>query len=129
MIRRVMSHDDFPIPVSPDWGGGSAALDSSRLFLPPFDVESAIVILRRHAEMVWLLPFLATAGSLIAAAMVFWIGRKIGNNGLEHWISPRMLESVRRKVRYKGAIALVLPALCPHLSRSCLLSWPAERCR
>ena len=92
---------------------GSAALDSSRLFLPPFDVESAIVILRRHAEMVWLLPFLATAGSLIAAAMVFWIGRKIGNNGLEHWISPRMLESVRRKVRYKGAIALVLPALLP----------------
>jgi len=92
---------------------GLAALDSSRLFLPPFDVESAIVILRRHAEMVWLLPFLATAGSLIAAAMVFWIGRKIGNNGLEHWISPRMLESVRRKVRYKGAIALVLPALLP----------------
>ena len=92
---------------------GSAALDSSRLFLPPFDVESAIVILRRHAEMVWLLPFLATAGSLIAAAMVFWIGRKIGKNGLEHWISPRVLESVRRKVRYKGAIALVLPALLP----------------
>ena len=92
---------------------GLAALDSSRLFLPPIDVESAIVILRRHAEMVWLLPFLATAGSLIAAAMVFWIGRKIGNNGLEHWISPRMLESVRRKVRYKGAIALVLPALLP----------------
>jgi hypothetical protein len=22
MIRRVMSHDDFPIPVSSDWGGG-----------------------------------------------------------------------------------------------------------
>ena len=92
---------------------GSAALDSSRLFIPPIDVEAAIVILRRHSEIVWLLPFLATAGSLIGAAMVFWIGRKIGNNGLEHWISPRVLESVRRKVRYKGAIALVLPALLP----------------
>jgi membrane protein DedA with SNARE-associated domain len=92
---------------------GSAALDSSRLFIPPIDVEAAIVILRRHSEIVWLLPFLATAGSLIGAAMVFWIGRKIGNNGLEHWISPRVLESVRRKVRNKGAIALVLPALLP----------------
>ena len=92
---------------------GSAALDSSRLFVPPIDVEAAIVILRRHSEIVWLLPFLATAGSLIGAAMVFWIGRKIGNNGLEHWISPRVLESVRRKVRNKGAIALVLPALLP----------------
>ena len=92
---------------------GSAALDSSRLFIPPIDLEAAIVILRRHSEMVWLLPFLATAGSLIGAAMVFWIGRKIGNNGLEHWISPRVLESVRREVRNKGAIALVLPALLP----------------
>ena len=92
---------------------GSAALDSSRLFIPPIDLEAAIVILRRHSEIVWLLPFLATAGSLIGAAMVFWIGRKIGNNGLEHWISPRVLESVRRKVRNKGAIALVLPALLP----------------
>ena len=90
-----------------------SAVDSSRLFLHPLDVDTAIVLLRRHSEIVWLLPFLATAGSLIGAAMVFWIGRKIGNNGLEHWISPRVLESVRRKVRNKGAIALVLPALLP----------------
>ena len=93
-------------------GAGFAALDSSGPFLP-MDVESAIVIVRRHSEIVWLLPVLATAGSLVVAAMAFWIGRKIGKNGLEHWISPRMLESVRRKVRYKGAIALVLPALLP----------------
>ena len=92
---------------------GLAALDSSGLFFPPMDVEAAIVILRRHSEIVWLLPFLATAGSLIGAAMVFWIGRKIGNNGLEHWISPGLLESVRRKVSHKGAVALVLPALLP----------------
>ena len=92
---------------------GLEALDSSRLFVPPMDVEAAIVVLRRHSEIVWLLPFLATAGSLIAAAMVFWIGRKIGKNGLQHWISPRVLESVTRKVSHKGAVALVLPALLP----------------
>ena len=79
-----------------------AALDSSGLFFPSMDVDAAIVILRRHSELVWLLPFLATAGSLIAAAMAFWIGRKIGKNGLEHWISPGVLESVKREVRHKG---------------------------
>ena len=92
---------------------GLAALDSSGIFVPPMDVEAAIVILRRHSEIVWLLPLLATAGSLIGAAMAFWIGRKIGRNGLEHWISPGVLESVRREVRHKGAVALVLPALLP----------------
>ena len=92
---------------------GSAALDSSRLIFPPIDVEAAIVILKRHSEIVWLLPFLATAGSLIGAAMAFWIGRKIGKNGLEHWVSPGVLESVRREVSHKGAVALVLPALLP----------------
>jgi membrane protein DedA with SNARE-associated domain len=92
---------------------GLAPLDSSGLFVPPMDVEALIVILRRHSEIVWLVPFLATAGSLIGAAMAFWIGRKLGNNGLEHWISPGVLESVRREVRNKGAVALVLPALMP----------------
>ena len=91
---------------------GFAALDSSGPFLP-MDVESAIVIVRRHSEIVWLLPVLATAGSLIVAAMAFWIGRKIGKNGLEHWISPGVLESVRHQVSQKGAVALVLPALLP----------------
>ena len=92
---------------------GLAALDSSGPFFPSMDVEAAIAILRRHSEIVWLLPFLATAGSLIGAAMAFWIGRKIGKNGLEHWISAGVLESVRREIRHKGAVALVLPALLP----------------
>jgi membrane protein YqaA with SNARE-associated domain len=94
-------------------GAGFAALDSSGPFFPLMDAEAAIVFLRRHSEIVWLLPVLATAGSLIGAAMAFWIGRKIGKNGLEHWVSPGVLESVRREVSHKGAVALVLPALLP----------------
>jgi membrane protein YqaA with SNARE-associated domain len=90
-----------------------AGLDSSKLFFLPTDVEAAIVILRRHSEIVWLLPFLATAGSMIGAAMTFWIGRKIGENGLKHWISPGLLERVKDKVRHRGAVALILPALLP----------------
>lgn len=90
-----------------------AALDSSGLFVPPRDFEAAIVILRRHSEIVWLLPFVATAASVIGAAIAFWIGRKIGKNGLERWISPGVLDRVRYKVTNKGAVALVLPALLP----------------
>jgi membrane protein YqaA with SNARE-associated domain len=94
-------------------GAGLAPLDLSGLFLHPMDVEAVIVFLRRHSEIVWLLPFLATAGSLMGAAIVFWIGRKIGKKGLEQWISPRILENVRHEVGHKGAVALVLPALLP----------------
>lgn len=91
---------------------GFAAPDSPGLFFAPMDVEGAIVILRSHSEIVWLVPFLATAGSVIVAGMVFWIGRKIGANGLKHWISPGVLESARNEVR-QGSIALFLPALMP----------------
>lgn len=77
------------------------------------DVEAAIVMLKRHSEIVWLFPFFATASSVIAAAMVFWIGRKIGETGLAHWISPAVMERARSEVRHKGAFALTLPALMP----------------
>lgn len=77
------------------------------------DVEAAVLLLKRHSEIVWLFPFFATASSVIAAAMVFWIGRKIGEKGLEHWISPAVLEKARGEVRTKGAFALTLPALLP----------------
>jgi membrane protein DedA with SNARE-associated domain len=94
-------------------GSALAALDSSKIFFPLTNVEAATLLLRRHSEIVWLLPFLATAGSVIAAAMVFWIGRKIGEKGLERWISPVALENVKHKVRHNGAVALILPALLP----------------
>jgi membrane protein DedA with SNARE-associated domain len=92
---------------------GLAARDSSGLYLPHADLEAGIVILKHHPEVIWLLPFLATAGSVIGAAIPFWIGRKIGRNGLEHWISPGVLETARHEVSHKGEFALVLPALLP----------------
>jgi membrane protein YqaA with SNARE-associated domain len=92
---------------------GLAPLESSGLFFPPTDVEGAVAILRNHSEIVWLFPFLATACSVLGAAIAFGIGRKIGRNGLEQWISPGVLDSVRHKIGHKGVVALVLPALLP----------------
>jgi membrane protein YqaA with SNARE-associated domain len=93
---------------------GLAALDSSMLFFLPAAVDSAVVILSaRHQEMFWVFPLLATAGSLAGASVTYWIGAKIGGNGLEHWVSKRRQDRVRRKIKNKGAIALAVPALMP----------------
>lgn len=93
---------------------GLAALDSSMLFFLPGSVDAAVVILSaRHQEMFWIFPILATAGSLAGASVTFWIGRKIGENSLEYWVSKRRLDRVRCKIKDKGAIALAVPALMP----------------
>jgi membrane protein DedA with SNARE-associated domain len=94
-------------------GAGSAIVDSLGFFFSPTDFEEAIEFLRRHSEIVWFLPFLATAGSMIVAGIAFWIGRRFGTNGLGYWISPGLLEIARQEVGHRGAAALVLPALLP----------------
>ncbi len=45
--------------------------------------------------------------------LTFWIGKKIGEVGLERLIPERRLERVRCRVKDKGAIAMALPALLP----------------
>ena len=97
------------------WGAVlMAALDSSMLFFLPFGVDAVVIFLAaRDEQFWWMYPILATAGSLAGAALTFWIGRKIGEVGLERMIPERRLERVRCRVRDKGAIAMALPALMP----------------
>jgi membrane protein YqaA with SNARE-associated domain len=91
-----------------------AALDTSMLFFLPFGVDAVVIFLAaRDEQLWWLYAILATAGSLAGALLTFWIGRKIGEVGLERVIPERRLERVRCRVRDKGAIAMALPALLP----------------
>jgi membrane protein YqaA with SNARE-associated domain len=91
-----------------------AALDTSMLFFLPFGVDAVVIYLSaRDEQLWWVYPILATAGSLAGATLTFWIGRKMGEVGLERFIPERRLERVRCRVRDKGAIALALPALLP----------------
>ena len=91
-----------------------AALDTSMLFFLPFGVDTVVIYLSaRDEQFWWAYPILATAGSLVGATLTFWIGRKIGDVGLERIIPARRLERVRCRVRDKGAIAMALPALLP----------------
>jgi membrane protein YqaA with SNARE-associated domain len=91
-----------------------AAFDSSVLFFLPFGVDALVVYLSaRWRDFFWLVPILATAGSLAGAAVTFWIGAKAGETGLERFVHKGQLERIRRKVRKRGAIALAIPALMP----------------
>src|SRR6185369_2343980 len=65
-------------------------------------------------EYWWLVPLLATAGSVVGAALTFWMGVKIGEKGLDRWVpDERRLDRIRCRVREKGAIALAVLDLIP----------------
>ena len=91
-----------------------AALDSTIFFSLPFGIDAAVILLAaRDRAMAWSVPLLATAGSVAGAALSFWMGGKIGENGLERYVKPRRLNSIRKRVRNTGAIALAVLDLIP----------------
>jgi membrane protein YqaA with SNARE-associated domain len=90
------------------------ALDASLVFFMPFGVDAIVIYLAaRDANLFWIYPILAAAGSVLGAATTFWIGHKAGEVGLDRLISRRHLDRLRCQVRDKGAIALALPAIIP----------------
>jgi membrane protein YqaA with SNARE-associated domain len=98
------------------WWGLSviAALDSSMIFFLPLAVDIAVVIMvSRHRELFWLYPILASVGSLIGAAVTFYIGRKLGHAGLEHFVPKKRLDRFRKRIEEKGAVALAVLDLLP----------------
>lgn len=97
------------------WGAALlAALDTSMLFFLPFGVDAVVIYLAaRNQGLFWLYPILATAGSLAGAAVTFWIGKKLGEAGLERLVPARRLERMRCSMRDRGAIAMAIPALLP----------------
>ncbi|HMF94325.1 MAG TPA: VTT domain-containing protein [Vicinamibacterales bacterium] len=92
-----------------------AALDSTLFFSLPLGIDAAVIILAaRLREYWWIVPLLATTGSVIGAAITFWMGVKIGEKGLDRWVpDERRLDRIRRRIREKGAIALAVLDLIP----------------
>ena len=91
-----------------------AALDSTIFFSLPFGIDAAVILLAASDRaMAWSVPLLATAGSVAGAALSFWMGGKIGENGLERYVKPRRLNAIRKRVRNSGAIALAVLDLIP----------------
>ena len=91
-----------------------AALDSTMLFFLPLAVDIAVIVLSSRAhETFWIYPIIASLGSLCGAAVTYYIGYRIGDPGLERFVSPGRLARVRKKVGSKGAVAIAVLDLVP----------------
>jgi membrane protein YqaA with SNARE-associated domain len=90
------------------------ALDSTVFFSLPLGIDTAVVILAaRMRDVWWIVPLLATAGSVAGAAISFWMGVVIGEKGLDRYVPPKRLKKVRAKIKDSGAIALAVLDLIP----------------
>lgn len=80
----------------------------------PLGIDALVIYLAaRDESMFWLYPLLAAAGSLTGAAVTYWVGRKIGEVGLERLVPERRLNRLKCRVNDSGAIAIAVPALLP----------------
>ena len=91
-----------------------SALDASLLVVLPFGVDAMMIYLAaRHRDTFWVYPLVVTAGSVAGAALTFWIGVKVGDNGLPRLVSETHLDRLRKKVKNAGAGTLAVSALLP----------------
>jgi membrane protein DedA with SNARE-associated domain len=91
-----------------------AFVDSTPLFALPGGIDVAVLFAAaRNPKLSWVIVLLATAGSVAGAICTFWMGIKVGEHGLEHYISPRRLERVRARIRNAGAFQLAVLDLIP----------------
>jgi membrane protein YqaA with SNARE-associated domain len=97
------------------WGAAIlAALDSSMLFFLPFGIDTVVIYLAaRDERFFWIYPLLAAAGSLVGAAITYWVGHKAGEVGLERLVPEQRLRRIRARVRESGAVAMAAAALLP----------------
>src|SRR5882724_1549815 len=111
---RSFSHWILALFASPLGVFVLAALDSTLFFSLPFGIDAAVIILAaRLRELWWIVPLIATAGSVAGAALTFWMGVKIGEQGLDRWVPRKRLLRIRASVREKGAVALAVLDLIP----------------
>ena len=111
---RSFSHWVIALCASPIGVVVLAALDSTLFFSLPLGIDTAVIVLAaRLRDFWWTVPLLATFGSLAGAALTFWMGVKIGEQGLERWVARKRLVAIRARVHEKGAVALAVLDLIP----------------
>jgi membrane protein YqaA with SNARE-associated domain len=90
------------------------ALDSSLVFFLPLGIDFVVIILAaRRPELFWLYAVMATIGSVIGAAVTFWIGRKVGEHGLSRLIKPSRLKRIQQRVSERAAVSVAALAIIP----------------
>jgi len=91
-----------------------AALDSTVFFFLPLAVDIGVVLISsRRPDLFWLYPILVAASSLGGTVLTFYLGRRIGEAGLENFVSPRRLKWAKSRLQHKGAVAMAAFDLIP----------------
>jgi len=91
-----------------------AALDSTTFFWFPLGIDAVVIVLAaRGGENPWIVPLLAASGSIGGALLTFWMGRMIGEKGLDRHIPEKRLEMLRRHIQKSGAVTLAALDLIP----------------
>jgi membrane protein YqaA with SNARE-associated domain len=89
-------------------------LDSSLIFFLPLGIDVTLIILAAwRSELFWLYALAATAGSVIGAALTYWIGHTIGEAGLARFIKQSRLKRVQQRVSRSAAAAVAALAVIP----------------
>ena len=89
-------------------------LDASMVFFLPLGIDFVVIIMAaRKPEVFWLYALLATIGSLLGAALTFWIGRKVGEVGLTKFVNPKRLDHVKARVNRGGMVVAALAIIPP----------------
>jgi membrane protein YqaA with SNARE-associated domain len=89
-------------------------LDSSLVFFLPLGIDVVLIMLcARDPELFWAYALLATAGSITGAAGTYWIGMKVGEDGMRRWIGKARLDRVRDRVSGKAATGVAALAIIP----------------
>ncbi|MGH9253419.1 MAG: VTT domain-containing protein [Vicinamibacterales bacterium] len=80
----------------------------------PFGADALVIyLIARDGGLFWLYPLLAAVVSVAAAAVTFWIGRRVGDVGLPRLVPKHRVDRLRARVQKSGAVALAVPALLP----------------
>lgn len=91
-----------------------AALDSTVIFFFPFGLDLALVLMTaQNVSRAWVFPLIAAAGSTAGAAFTYWLGRKIGEHGIERFMDERRFARVKDRFGRKAAISTGFLALVP----------------
>jgi membrane protein YqaA with SNARE-associated domain len=113
-MAKDLSHWLIGLVASPMGIVLLAAADSTPFVSMPGVIDAALVLFaaRRHA-LSWIVALLAVAASVGGAALTFWMGRTIGEHGLDRYIRPKRLARLRRTVRTASVINLAALDLIP----------------
>src|SRR5689334_23303656 len=98
------------------WWGLSliSILDSSIFFFLPVAIDIGVIVLcARTRELFWLYPILATVGSVCGSFITYYMGRRLGEAGLGHFVPENRLKQLRQRLKEKGAVAIALTTLAP----------------